>query len=281
MKALFVSGLLLATASTHGALTSATGDRLTDYTNWFAPEFSVASDANYLGVPYPPANVPAAFADANRAWSGWTPNWAPGLSGPIVTPASPGWVTKVEFVFLGETAAWWDDIGYRLNGVEYLLADGVQAAGPVPNRQFGDYAELSLAPGDTLDFFITGSGDLTQDGEITTGSTGGKYFVFDQSLNTPAFATKQSYFGSLTPLTNTRPVDPGSELSGQSFTVVGFEESSTDLGVDSDYNDLVFAFRVSNNNSCVGCPVPESSTYGVIGAAVLLGLSGWRRLRRS
>lgn len=279
MKRLLISAMLLAAASAFGALTQATGDRLTDYTNWFAPEFDVASDANYIGVPHPTTNDPAPFVDANRSWSGWTQNWGPGLIGPIVGTAEAGLVTRVEFAFLGETAGWWDDIGYRLNGVDYLLADGVQAAGVSFNREFGDYAEWTLAAGDTLDFFVTGSGIMSQDGVITTGSTGGKYYVFDKTLNTPASATMQSYNGLLAPLTNTRAVDADTQLSDQAFWVMGFEDIRLRANSDMDYNDLLFAFR-SDAVKPIADPVPEPSTYGLIGAAALLALAGYRRFKK-
>lgn len=276
MKQLLIPAMLLAAASSFGALSSATGDRLTDYTNWFAPQFNVASDKNYTGVPYPRNGQPAAGSidTVNRSWGGWKDNFvgsATELGGPIVAPTAvpPAipFTTKVEFVFLGETAGWWDDIGYRLNGVDYTLASGIQAAGATPNRWFGDYVELTLNEGDVLDFYVVGKG-----------STGGKYYVFDQSLNNPVTASTQSYWGSIVPLTNTRAVGQY-DLSNEAFTVMGFEDVRVGAGADRDYNDLLFAFRSSSFQ--VQGPVPEPSTYGLIGAAALLGLVGYRRFKKS
>ena len=281
MKTLLVSTFLLVTASVFGALAPATGGHLTDYANWFGPEFNVASDANYVGLPYPRNNVPDAVSmdiAGIRDWSGWSPNWSPGIGDPI-TGLDHGLV--VEAVFLGESAGWWDDWGYRLNGVDYLLADGVQAKGG-RTRQFGDYTSFTLYEGDTLDFFITGSGIKRQDSAITVnGSLGGKYYVFDKTLNTPAAATKQSYYGTLTPLSSVRgPAFLGNEDGTLPFTVVAFEDMNIPSGKsDKDYNDFLFAFRTGYDTPCC-IPVPEASTYGVWAATALLGLAAGRRKRK-
>ncbi len=275
MKKLLIPALLLAAASSYGALSTATGGRLTDYTNWFEP-FGVASDQNYIGVPYPSTNTPdsTAIDTVNRDWSGWTQNWTPGLTGPLMGTVD-GLV--VETVFLGETAGWWDDWGYRLNGVDYLLSDGVQTIGWTPNREFGDYLYFTLYAGDTLDFFVTGSGITSQDGAITVGPDGGKYYVFDKSLNTPIADSANSYFGTLTPLTSVRGDEYiGNEDGALPFTVVSFEDQipSSDL----DFNDFLFAFRAGEDIPQGG--VPEPSTYGLLGAAALLGLVGYRRFKK-
>lgn len=284
MKKLLIPALLLATSASYGALSTATGSRLTDYTNWFADPFAVASDANYVGVPYPSANTPNGtdIDNADRDWSGWTANWTPtGLKDTIPNPFfNPLSSTKnliVEVVFLGETAGWWDDLGYTLNGTtDVILADSIQTIGWQKNRWFGDYATLSLKPGQSLDLFVTGTGSRSnvQDGLPSIGADGGKYYVYDPMNNTPGYSTQQSYFGSLVPLTSVR----GSNFLDP-YTIVAFEDiRQRGAGRDSDFNDMLIAFRAGYDIPQGG--VPEPSTYGLIGAAALLGLIGFRRFAK-
>ena len=66
-------------------------------------------------------------------------------------------------------------------------------------------------------------------------------------------------------------------LADAGFQVWGLEDSPTIQGsgskLEPDYNDRIFAFRI--------VPVPEPSTYGLLGAGALAALALARRLRRS
>lgn len=270
MKSLSIPLVLLSIANAHASLAPATGAQLADYQNWFAP-FSVASDANVTGIPNPRAGFPNSVQADNafRDWSGFLPNFGATSLGAPSFGAVSGPLT-VEIVFLGESGGWWNDFGYRLNGTNHLLADGLQAVGG-RTVSFGDHAFLTIDAGDEIDIFMTGSGLKKQDGAITIGAKGGLFHTFDKSLNTGG-SSNQSYYGTLTPLQSARAgVDLGA------FTVMGFEDYNLKTGQsDRDYNDLLFAFRFIE----AAAPVPEPATYGVLAAGVLLGAAAWRRRRR-
>lgn len=277
MKTLLFSFLLSAATAAFAALTPATDGRLTDYQTWF-DGFAVASDANYTATPHPPStgpgSTPAAGSTPDRDWSGWFPNWGATSLSPLgpLTNTSVDRLLRVEVVFLGETAGWWDDWGFRRGGIDYLLADGVQASSPA-NSWFGDYTTISLLPGETIDFFVTGTGIFGPNpGYTPSGATGGRYYAFDTTLNLPATATMQSYWGTIVPLTSVR--EPDIAMIEGPFTVFGFEDIQSSVS-DVDYNDFLFAVRASLDLPQGG--VPEPSTYGLFAVVVLLALAEFRR----
>ena len=295
MKRLLLTGLVLAAASAYGALNTATGDLLTDYTTWFAPEFKIASDANDPGSPNPSALIPAAFSDPFlRDWDGWKANWgATSLKSvllgetPFLNRLAPSTSKPlyIEIVFLGETAGWWDDFGYTMNGNDFLLADSVQTTnknGP-KNSWFGDNLVLELAPGESLDFFVTGSGVFGPNvsDDPTIGTQGGKYYVFDTDNNLPDGSDMQSYYGTLTPFASVRDWVNVPGILKDPFTIMAFEDiREHGANRDNDFNDFIFAIRATYDKP-YGDPVPEPSTYGLIGAVALLALGGYRRFKKA
>jgi hypothetical protein len=61
--------------------------------------------------------------------------------------------------------------------------------------------------------------------------------------------------------------------------LLGIEDLAAQQGPDWDYNDIVLALQFFDKNGTPLTPVPESSTYGLIGAAGLLGLVLVRRFK--
>jgi hypothetical protein len=49
---------------------------------------------------------------------------------------------------------------------------------------------------------------------------------------------------------------------------------------DADFTDMFFAIEIYDRTGESQFPVPEPSTYGLIGAALLMGLVAVRRARR-
>lgn len=178
------------------------------------------------------------------------------------TPVSPnpfgtaGGTVKV--MFLGKTAGWQNDLGYVLYpppGTHNALVTGIGVG--TGALTFGDYTTINYGPGaNPIDFFVNAV--------PTAGDShgGGVYYAFGTAGEAPSSPA-------------------GINIVWQNFwvdgiltTVVGFEDfRPMDPDNDHDYNDLVLAFQIE------ATAVPEPATYGMIGAAALLGLAGYRRFK--
>ena len=287
-KFTLAAALLLSAGPACAQLSTPDSGQLADYNLWFGGDLglNVASDLSYYTNPAPPTGLPAPWPYNAGAvqWTGWVDNFATPLAGssqPAV-PLGPtpyknfsGKVETAEIVFLGETAGWWDGFGYSLNGIDTVLSQGAQAAGSSPNRFFGDNAIITLHPGDTLDFWVTGTGIVGPNPGTTIGATGGKYYLYDLTKSVPA-GTNQSFYGFARSRTSTR--DP-KLVPSEPWTVASFEEVRFDAAADDhDYNDFIFAFNIGTDFQHGS--VPEPATCGLLGAVVLAALAGCRRCGR-
>lgn len=187
------------------------------------------------------------------AGSGWT-------SGTPITPGVFGTTGgSVKVVYLGKTAGWHDDLGYVLNPPPSVYADHVPLVTGIGGTNLltaGDYKILPYGAGvNPIDFFINAvplAGDPNDGGVYYAFGTDGEADWSPAGMN---IIWKEFLIGGLPTF------------------VVGFEDMRG-MQADYDYNDIVLAFQIDQNVA-----VPEPSTYGLIGAAALLGLIGYRRFK--
>jgi len=188
-----------------------------------------------------------------------------GVGTPTITLNPLGGVVTV--FFLGESAGWKNDLGYVVNPATSNLSSpaaynplvvnidsvltGTPSVGHLVNNTS---ATVNYSAGQTLDFFLNGAGDSS--------SNGGTWFAFgtpNQFAGTDhTIHTKYEY----------------REIQGINTLIVAFEDTRAGGTTDADFSDVIIAFQGTTP------PVPEPSTYGLIGAVALLGLVGLRRFKR-
>lgn len=190
----------------------------------------------------------------------------------------------LQTIFVGESAGWRNNFGYAYDGNasganSYTLFGDVQAyAGKPPvTVTSGEYADIILSPGQAnkFDFWLDAVGNKP------TGEFGGVYDAIHQSNSHPNIAPGNVLWATsaLEVPTWVQSLNNGAGgWENVATYLVGFEDWRLDSNqVDKDYNDFVFAIQLFDQNGTPFTPVPEPSTYGLIGAAALLGLVARRR----
>lgn len=248
--------------------------------------YNAASYAATLG----PAGLDLYYASGANAPSDEVDTWTPVTETSDISPTIP-WLVgggTVKTIFLGESAASRNDFGYIVNPgaditdpSEYIpLATNIN--NPSATIQSGWESLAHYGAGKKLDFWLNNPG---------THALGGTYFSFLLNTAGSAFADGDPYthvkFKWTTVLTEYIGED-GLWTTGDVDTLlVAFEdlrgpELPPGGGVpvippgDADYTDFIVAFQFLPNQA-----VPEPSTYGLMGAAALLGLVGYRRFKAS
>jgi hypothetical protein len=211
-------------------------------------------------------------------------NWSTSINADITAALAQINATggSVRVIFTGESALWLNDFGYSYNGIpssasSFTLFKDVQAVSPA-NIAFGDNALIGLTAGQasTFDLWLNAVGDKPAPTPPT--SNGGVYTVFHQSNSTPYIAPGNVMFAQSALGVNTQKLDLSGYENVNTY-LVSIEDFRLDRGSDRDFNDFTFALQFYDSKGNPFTPVPEPSTYGMIGGVALLGLIARRRFK--
>lgn len=191
----------------------------------------------------------------------------------------------VRVIFLGESAGWFNDFGYTYSGNpqgpdSYTVYKDMQSYGATPNIHFGDNFSVNLNPGDasTFDLWLNGVGVMGNTNPSPT-SDGGVYTAFHSTNSQPYVAPGNVLWAQSALNVSTWNTFLGDYANTSTF-LVGFEDWRLNHNADKDYNDYVFALQFLDKDGRPFSPVPEPSTYGLIGALALVGFVARRRFSR-
>jgi hypothetical protein len=185
---------------------------------------------------------------------------------------------NVVITYLGKTAGWKNDFGMNLGGMNaeghggdpYTLWSTIDNDSPM----IGDHYSFGLVSGGplTLDFWLNSGGP---DAPVEP-ALGGTYSIFYPGTSNPDNTGLPDYdFSALGKLFNVNDSFTGED---RTILVVAIEDWRN---FDADFTDMFFAIEIYDRDGNSQFPVPEPSTYGMIGAMLLLGLAAFRRARRS
>jgi PEP-CTERM motif-containing protein len=191
---------------------------------------------------------------------------------------------SIRIIFVGESAGWKNDFGYTYDGNpagdSFTLFPNIQALSPA-TVAFGDHVDISLSPGDAnFDLWLNAVGGDNHPAPPT--QDGGVYTAFNPTNSMP-FLHSGNALWAASPLWVDTSVSTLVDASGHQNVatyLLGFEDWNLDQGADRDFNDFAVALQFFAKDGTPLTPVPEPSTYGLIGALALLGLVARRRFKK-
>jgi len=251
-----------------------------------ASAFNADSYANTLG----PGGMHLYYASQIDAPSTTVNSWNYVTQTSDIFPTIP-WLAQggtVKTIFIGESAGSANDFGFIKAGADLSMSsnytsivnDVVNTGDASGNIQSGWEAMVNYGAGEQLDFWLNNPGTFVP---------GGTYFSFLQNGAGSAFANGDPYAHTKFSWTSvmTEYVDlNGATVHGNVDTLlIAYEDLRgpelppggglpTIPPGDADYTDFIVAFQFLPDQLP---PVPEPSTYGLMGAAALVALVGYRR----
>jgi hypothetical protein len=191
----------------------------------------------------------------------------------------------VRAIFLGESARWLNDFGYTYSGNpqgphSFTVYQNIQAMGPTP--VYGSYIDISLGAGaaSTFDFWLNGVGGDGLVNPVPPTTNGGVYTVFHPANSNPYNAPGNVMMTTTALMVNTYIGATGTYQNKPAY-LVAIEDWRLDCGCDQDNNDFMFAlqFFKPDGRPCLCGAVPEPSSYGLFGVAILISLIALRRTK--
>jgi len=185
----------------------------------------------------------------------------------------------VRSIFTGESAGWLNDFGYSRSGLptgpeSFTVFSDIQALPPA-TVAFGDHVDISFIPGDptaSFDFWLNASDSFDASNPTPT-ANGGVYTVLHPTVpGHVRFAQSPLLVSTWVPATMSYQNVATYLISIEDWRLNGSQP-------DTDTTDFIFALQFFDNTGTpIGeTPVPEPSTYGLMGAVGLLGIAAWRR----
>lgn len=206
------------------------------------------------------ANVPSEI----QTWNAGPVNFAAALGGNPFKPDGGA----VQVIQLGKTSDWTNDFVVS-NSSSPMTFTPLLTDISSSNIHSGWTTSVEYAAGTSLEFWLNSGGDIGQGGLFSAfGST--NLFAGTDTTSHVRWTTRDvttTFFNGTTTVTQDIKT-----------LLVGFEDTRTGISFyDGDFNDFVVGFQFLPSQLP---PVPEPSTYGLLGGVALVGLVAARRFKR-